>query len=196
MTASLNELVWDFALAFKAVDTSAPIGGSPRRRYRPGIGPLGERDAIHRALEQLKLTKPELYSRAGPRSYPGTRAQCDLVLPGLWALEFKLIRPFGDNGDPAEHWSENVLHPYEGNTSSIGDCLKLRESRFSERKAVIVFGYEHSPPRIDLELAVMAFEIVAEHVNGLTLGERYVAEFDGLIHPVHQQGRVYGWEVL
>jgi hypothetical protein len=61
---------------------------------------------------------------------------------------------------------------------------------------VIVFGYEHSPPRIDLELAVMAFEIVAEHVNGLTLGERYVAEFDGLIHPVHQQGRVYGWEVL
>src|SRR6058998_405930 len=33
--------------------------------------------------------------------------------------------PFGDNGKEAENWSVNLLHPYEGNVSTIGDCCKL-----------------------------------------------------------------------
>jgi hypothetical protein len=53
-----------------------------------------------------------------------------------------------DNGRPAERWSENRLYPYAGNTSSLGDCLKLVGSDFTERKAVLVFGYEHTPPKI------------------------------------------------
>ena len=87
--------------------------------------------------------------------------RCDLVITSEWALEFKLIRPFGDNGEEAEQWSENVLHPYDGSKSSIGDGLKLRDSSFSERKGLVVFGYEHSPPIIDLEVAILAFETVA-----------------------------------
>lgn len=51
---------------------------------------------------------------------------CDIVIPGFWAIEFKLIRPYGDNGKIAEHCSENALHPYPGIISSIGDYLKLR----------------------------------------------------------------------
>jgi hypothetical protein len=111
-------------------------------------------------------------------------------------MEFKLIRPFGDNGVEAEHWSENVLHPYPGNVSSIGDCRKLSESGFSERKAIVVFGYEHTPPRIPLNRAIQAFESITRHVLDIRLGPREQAELLGLIHPVHQQGRVYGWEVL
>src|SRR5207302_10748286 len=34
-------------------------------------------------------------------------------------------RPFGDNGSLAENWSVNLLHLYEGNTSLLGDCLKI-----------------------------------------------------------------------
>jgi hypothetical protein len=118
------------------------------------------------------------------------------VIPSEWALEFKLIRPFGDNGNQAEHWSENVLHPIGGNVSTIGDCLKLRDSHFSERKAAIVFGYEHSPPIIDLTVAIAAFEVVAREVIQLELGRRNVSRFDDLIHLVHQQGKVFAWEVL
>jgi hypothetical protein len=70
------------------------------------------------------------------------------VIPGAWAVEVKLARPFGDNGKPAERWSENLLYPYKGNTSSLGDCLKLLESEFTERKAILIIGYEHTPPKI------------------------------------------------
>jgi hypothetical protein len=177
--------------------SSGPRGQSRARTYRPGIGPLAEADAIERALRLLK-NGPQAsdYRDASPKPYPNSRQKCDLVIPNEWAIELKLIRPFGDNGAEAEHWSENVLHPYAGNTSSIGDCFKLAQSNFAERKAVIVFGYEHTPPQIDLETAIRAFESIATQVARIELGSRHFAEFGPLIHPVHQQGKVFGWEVI
>jgi hypothetical protein len=118
------------------------------------------------------------------------------VIPGEWAIEFKLLRPFGDNGSEVEHWSENALHPYLGNVSSIGDSIKLIESGFFERKAILVFGYEHSLPLIDITIAIESFEAIAKQVVGIELGERYSAHFGPLIHPVHQRGEVFGWQVL
>ena len=79
------------------------------------------------------------------------------------------VRPFGDNGRPAEHWSENVLHPYDENTSSLGDCLKLLNSGLDERKAVIIFGYEYTPPCVALDAAIRGFEVLAREVMGLRL---------------------------
>jgi hypothetical protein len=111
-------------------------------------------------------------------------------------VEFKLARPFGDNGRVSEHWIKNILYPYAGNTSALGDCLKLLHSDFEERKAVVIFGYEHSPPEIALRPAIDAFELVAEHVLHIDLGSRASAFADDLIHPVHQQARVCGWEVV
>ena len=195
-TISLDQLVADFASAFKAVDSTQPIGRSKTRTYKPGIGPLQEREVISRALRHLKSLKPHIYSSASPKKYPGLAQQCDLVVPDEWALEFKLLRPFGDNGAEAEHWSENVLHPYKGNVSSIGDVFKLRDSAFRERKGIIIFGYEHSPPRIELSVAISAFELIAQHVVRLKLGPRCSAFFNELIHPYHQQGWIYGWELL
>jgi hypothetical protein len=194
---SLGQVVNDFAEAFKAVDARRPQGASRTRTYKPGIGPLTEADAVSRALRHLQEGQQRSnYRDAAPKQYPSTRQQCDLVIPNEWALEFKLLRPFGDNGKEAEHWSENVLHPYPGNVSSIGDCIKLIESGFPEHKAIIVFGYEHSPPQIDIVTAITSFEVVAKEVVRVELSERYAAEFGPLIHPVHQQGKVFGWEVF
>ena len=192
----LRTVVNDFAFAFKAVDAAGPQGKSKSRTYRPGIGPLAEAEAISKAIEFLKqTTQPSPYELAAPQKYPTKKSICDLVIPGEWAIEFKLIRPFGDNGDHAEHWSENILHPYPGNTSSLGDCLKLIDSGFTEQKAIIVFGFEHSPPLVDLNTAVDAFERIAKQVLKINLGERHTAEFGPLIHPVHQQGKIFGWEI-
>ena len=195
MTLALAQVVGDIASAFKAVDDTHPVGSSKSKKYRPGIGPLPEAEAIRRALQQLRTIRPEAYKDAGPRPYPGTKQKCDFVVPGEWAIEFKLIRPFGDNGKEAEHWSENILHPYPGNVSSIGDALKLAASGFSERKGIIVFGYEHIPPQIMLETAVSAFELLAKQIAGICLGARHSAEFGPLVHPFHQQGKVFGWEI-
>jgi len=125
-----------------------------------------------------------------------TKRAPDLLLPREWALEVKLARPFGDNGNEAESWSVNLLHPYEGNVSLIGDCLKLQKLGGPERKGAVVVGYEHSPPRIRLAPLLEAFELIADRVVGIRLGSRVHVTRSGLCHPVHQQLLVAAWEVL
>lgn len=191
----MTDIVDDFACAFKAVDESAPRGRSRTREYQAGIGPLTEDEAVARALVWLRQRK-SVYSDAGPKAYPGSRQKCDLVLPAQWAIECKLIRPFGDNGVEAEHWSENILHPYSGNVSAVGDAMKLRESGFKERKGILVFGYEHNSAQINLEIAVRCFEVICAEVVSIRLSSRCSAEFPNLIHPSHQHGKVLGWEVM
>src|SRR4030066_2543895 len=193
-TVELEKIVGDFSTALKTVDATAPVGSSGR--FKPGVGPLTESEAIAFCLAHLLTVDPHTYGNAAPAKYRGSRATCDLVIPGQWAIEFKLARPFGDNGKPAERWSENLLYPYSGNTSSIGDCLKLLESSITERKSVMVIGYEHTPPKISLEPAIHSFELIANRVVGLQLGTRCERKVLGLIHPHHQQATIYGWGVL
>ena len=191
---NLAQFVTDFADALKVVDTQGPIGRSTTRTYQPGVGPLQEREAVRLVAAQLAMSPA--YSGIGPSRYPGLAQECDLVIPGEWAIEIKLARPFGDNGKPAEHWSENLVHPYPGNTSAVGDALKLRAMSGQLAKAVIVFGFEHKDAITALEPAIRAFELVAAEVAGVALGPRHEAVRTDLIHPAHQVLRVYGWEVL
>lgn len=182
----LATFIEDFSDALVTVDRR----GARHKGFQPGIGPFGETEAVRAALAELKLKRLERYAEAVTKRLP------DLLIPGAWALELKIIRPFGDNGNPAEHWSQNVLHPYPGNTSALGDCLKLLDSTLPVRKAVVIFGYEHSPAQIPLDPAIVAFELVALNVLGIHLGPRTYSKRDGLSHPVHQVLRVFGYEVL
>ena len=182
---SLSRLANDLADALFQVDVS----GAAHKAYQPGIGPFGEAEAVKAVLLWLKQNKPDVYGDAVIKRKP------DLLIPGEWQIEFKLVRPFGDNGKEAEDWSQNVLHPYAGNTSSLGDCLKLLQSALPERKAVIVFGYEHSPSRIPLETCIKGFELLAETLLNIILSPRIELLRSGLRHPVHQVLRVYAWEV-
>jgi hypothetical protein len=182
----LAEVVEDFADALAAVDAS----GAVHKQFQRGIGPFGEADAVRSALAWLKQSKPHQYGKSATKRLP------DLLIPGEWALELKIVRPFGDNGLPAEHWSENVLHPYPGNTSSLGDCLKLLGSELAERKAVLIFGYVHTPARVMIEQAVLGFELLARDLLRINLSSRHRATRVGLVHPEHQQLHVYGYEVL
>jgi hypothetical protein len=186
MNIELQQLVSDFADALAAVDAARPV----HKTFQPGIGPFGEAEAVRAALSWLKTARNEDYSRAVVKKLP------DLLIPGEWAVELKVVRPFGDNGKPAERWSENVLYPYPGNTSSLGDCIKLLGSSLPERKAVLIFGYEHTPPKVDLEPAISSFEVIAREIVLILLSPRIEELRCGLVHPVHQQLRVYGYEVL
>lgn len=125
-----------------------------------------------------------------------TKRTPDLLIPNEWAIEFKIARPYGDNGKEAENWSVNLLHPYPGNVSTVGDCYKLCELPGPERKAVAVIGYEHAPPRISLTPLIESFEVVAKHVAGMKLSPRVEVRVDNLLHPVHQSARIFAWQVL
>ena len=181
----LEEVVTDIADALVSVDASRV----PHRSFQPGVGPYGEPQLV-------KLIATFLNDI---RKYHGkvcTRRTPDLLIPNEWAVEFKIARPFGDNGKEAENWSVNLLHPYAGNVSSIGDCYKLLALGGKERKGIVVIGYEHVPCRIDLTPLVESFEIIARTGAHIRLSPRVECRRSGLVHPVHQCVRVFGWEVL
>src|SRR6266853_2533360 len=97
-----------------------------------------------------------------------TKRTPDLLIPNEWAFEFKITRPYGDNDREAENWSVNLLHPYAGNVSTIGDCYKLARLDCPERRAVVVIGYEHTPPKIALNPLIESFEAIvrkATHIK-------------------------------
>jgi hypothetical protein len=157
--------------------------------FQPGIGPFGEPQLVKRIAEELNRL---------PR-YGGavrTKRTPDLLIPNRWALEIKIARPFGDNAKEAENWSVNLLHPYPGNISSIGDCYKLLQYSGPEHRAVVVIGYEHTPARVDLAPLVASFEAIARDVLRIELSQRVETCRDGMRHPVHQRLRVFAWEVL
>ena len=181
----LDRVIHDVADALVDIDQSR----IPFKQFQPGVGPYGEPQLV-RAIAQ-HLNEFDAYQGA-----VCTRRCPDLLIRSSWAVEFKLVRPFGDNGKEAENWSVNLLHPYQGNVSAIGDCLKLKCLECVERKAVLVIGYEHRPPRIRLAPLFDAFEVVACAVAGIPLGQRVQVTRLGLVHPVHQQLLVAGWEVL
>jgi hypothetical protein len=182
---SHESLVTEIADALVALDSSRV----PFKQFQPGVGPYGEPQLVAhvaRHLDDLDAYRGLAVSKRTP----------DLLIRGHWALEFKIARPFGDNGKEAENWSVNLLHPYPGNVSVVGDCLKLLNWSGPERRAVVVVGYEHTPPQISLAPLLRAFEVVATEVGHLRIGKRIRTSRVGLIHPVHQQLTVASWEVL
>lgn len=182
---NLEQVVNDAADALVSIDRSEPAF----KGFRRGVGPYGEPQLV-------KLIAARLNGL--PRYHGGvsTRRSPDLLIPGKWAIEFKMARPFGDNGKEAENWSVNLLHPYPGNVSAVGDCHKLLKYSGVERRAVAVIGYEHDPARIDLTPLVRSFEEIAKRVAMVKLSDRVETRRGGLVHPVHQVLRLFAWEVM
>lgn len=88
-----------FIRALEVVDSDQP---QEKPQYSPGIGPHTEA-AIIRLIIQHLANNDERFHQAAPKRYPYRRTTCDLVIPGQWAMEFKLARLFGDNRKPAEN---------------------------------------------------------------------------------------------
>lgn len=180
---NLDEVLSDIADAVVALDTS----GVAFKSFQPGAGPYGEPQLVAAIARHLNALRG--YSAKSKRTP-------DLLISGDWALEFKICRPFGDNGREAESWSVNLLHPYAGNVSVIGDCQKLQGLHGPERKAAVVVGFEHDPAVISLDPLFDSFEAIAHHVMRLPLANRLEVRRPGLSHPVHQCLRIAAWEVL
>jgi hypothetical protein len=180
----LECIVTDVADALKIIDSS----GVAFRGFQAGVGPYGEPQLVKLVAEHLSRS-PQYALGVKTMRTP------DLLISGHWALEIKIARPFGDNGKLAENWSVNLLHPYSGNTSLLGDCLKLQSHPCPERKGVLAICYEHDPPQVTLEPLARSFEVVATEVLSIPLGKRVSAIRRNLIHPVHQQLVVMGWTI-
>ncbi len=192
----LEDLVEDFARGLKLADSKHPQQVSSRtgKAYQPGIGPHTEAKTVDLVMTELVAEEPAAYSRhsTGVR-YPGSgpARRCDLLV-GPWALEIKMLRIMGDNGKPNDNMLMHILSPYPQHRTALTDCMKLGESSLGARKAVLIFGYEYEG--WPMEPAISAFEVLAR--ERVLLGDRLAANFGSLVHPIHQRGSVFGWELL
>jgi hypothetical protein len=192
----LAQIVTDFASGLKGADALSPQAVSSRsgKAYQPGIGPHGENAAVKLVLNQMRRLRPGNYESARPVQYPSSRLQCDLGVgdPLEWVIEVKMARAFGDNGKLDDTYVKDILSPYETDHSALSDVKKLRSSGFDCRKAILVYGFAYSGR--ELEPLLQALEVLA-NLNG-PVGKRVERSFTGLVHPVHTEGVVAGWEVL
>lgn len=79
-----EDLVVLIANILKKFDSEKPV----HKTFRPGIGPFGEPQIvgiIARRLSDIGIAAE-------------TKRTPDLNINGEWAIEFKIVRPFGDNG--------------------------------------------------------------------------------------------------
>lgn len=194
----LEKVVRDFATGIVAADALRPCAKSHdgKKSYRPGLGPHSESTTVTLVLEQMAIADPQTYSAlAREIPYPtDPLKKCDLsisVEASAWYVELKMLRLMGDNGKPNDNMLMHILSPYPQHNSALTDCLRLSESAFPGGRAVMIFGYEY--PRWPLEPVIQAFESLAS--QRVQLGERFKATFDGLVHPVHEKGAVFGWSV-
>src|SRR5262249_23748873 len=100
MILSLEIVASDVANAIVDIDASEP----PFKQFQKGAGPFGEPQLVKLISERLNRL-PAYGAKTVTKRTP------DLLIRGQWAIEFKLVRPFGDNGKEAENWSVNLLHP-------------------------------------------------------------------------------------
>ena len=178
----LVETIADATNALAAIDASS----IPFKNFQPGVGPYDE-------PQSLKLITQHLNNLP---KYKRRVITPNLLIPQERAIKFNVTRPFEGNGNRAENWSVNLLHPYPSNMSTIGNSLKLVQARFPERLAVAVTGYEHSPPQIDLSPLINAFEIIAAQVASIMLFEKVETRRKHPIHSVHKRIRAFAWEVV
>jgi hypothetical protein len=175
------EIVRTIADILKRFDSEQPT----HKEFKPGIGPFGEPQIVK-----------VIANRISKFGLPANTRRCpDLEIGNEWAIEFKIVRPFGDNGREAENWSVNPLHPYPGNTSLIGDAIKLLKLHDYKNKGLFVIGYEHNPAKISLDPLILSFESIMKNVMNIEISKRVEESRSNLVHPEHQVVRCIGWSV-
>ena len=125
------------------------------------------------------------FTAAAMRSVPRNRAELGLGDQGedasLDGRQGKTERQHVDAHPLPVLRSQERGHRLRG-----ADTLRLRRP---ERN--LIHGYEY--PAWPLIPAIEAFEALAG--RKVLLGQRKQAAFVGLVHPIHQAGAVFGWEL-
>jgi hypothetical protein len=85
----------------------------------------------------------------------------------------------------------HIASPYPAHRSALPDCTKVVTSQLGDHEAVLIYGYDYL--NWPMDPVVNAFETPAWRQIGLS--DRSAAAFDGLVYPILQRGRVFGWAI-
>lgn len=166
--------------------------------FKPGIGPFREVPLVKQIAKQLSdggISGRSVVARTHQRPDMSLQLSGDVSDTKDWAFEFKIVRPYGNNGKVATNWSRRLLYPREGNESLMGDALKLRTLPGFHHKALIAICFQEDAPELELEPFLASFELITKDIIKVPLGERIEEKRIGLVHPVHQILRCIGWQL-
>jgi len=193
----LQQIAEDFASAIPSIDANAD-----HDRWKPGIGPFEE----DRQVEMLReAVEPNVdYSLHTEEPYLEGGQRVDLLIVSAETeipVEAKLLRFRYDNGNIDPNSFAKVFSPFPERTTStlLTDTRKLTEAGFSESGGLLGLYYEpidESYERMTPEAIAEKFALDANYWYDFEIETRGVAHFEGLRHPVHQQGAVVTWEIL
>lgn len=84
-----------------------------------------------------------------------------------------------------------MISPFRADRSALIDGVKLAESTFASRKAVLVYGFDdYDRPLAD---AIETLDVLLR--RRVTVSSRSEAPLEGLRHPVFSSGGVVAWEI-
>jgi len=193
----LTNLANDFASVVPAVDAEAE-----HDRWQAGVGPFEE----ERQVEMLRdaLEGNTSYSIKTEEPYIDGGQRVDLFIDSEETeipVEAKLLRFRYDNGNIDPNSFAKVFSPFPERTTStlLTDAQKLYEAGFEEHGGLLGLYYEpedESYERMSPEAVAEKFALDVDYWYDFEVETRNVAHFDGLRHPVHQQGAVISWEIV
>lgn len=193
----LEQVAEDLAEAIPAVDAEAE-----HDRWKAGIGPFEE----ERQIEMFRdaLDGETTYSIKTEEPYLDGGQRVDLFIESDEVeipVEAKLLRFRYDNGNIDPNSFAKVFSPFPESTTStlLTDAQKLNQSNFAESGGLLGLYYapaDESYGQMTPEAVAEKFCLDIEYWFDLNIETRNVAHFEGLRHPVHQQGAVVTWEIL
>lgn len=193
----LKCLADDFASVIPAVDAEAA-----HDRWKAGLGPFEEEKQVkmlHEAVRgniQYSIDTEEPYLDGGQR--------CDLFIEadGIQIpVEVKLLRFRYDNGNIDPNSFAKVFSPFPERTTStlLTDARKLYEAGFKQHGGLLGLYYEpvdESYERMSPEAIAEKFCLDIDYWYDFEVETRNIVHFNGLRHPVHQQGAIITWEII
>jgi hypothetical protein len=193
----LEQLADDFSSVVPPIDSEAE-----HDRWQAGIGPFEE----ERQVEMLReaVDGDTSYSIETEAQYLDGEQRVDLFIESEETgipVEAKLLRFRYDNGNIDPNSFAKVFSPFPERTTStlLTDAQKLYEAGFEESGGLLGLYYEpedESYERMSPEAIADKFCLDVDYWYDFEVETRNVVHFDGLRHPVHQQGAVITWEVV
>jgi len=193
----LEQLADDFASVIPSIDVEAE-----HDRWQAGIGPFEEENQIEMLREEIDGETSYSIKTEVPYLDGGQRV--DLFIESeetAIPVEAKLLRFRYDNGNIDPNSFTKVFSPFPERTAStlLTDAQKLYEAGFEEHGGLLGLYYEpvdESYERMSPEAVAEKFALDVDYWHDFEVETRDVAHFDGLRHPVHQQGAIITWEIV
>ena len=171
-------------------------------RWQAGLGPFEEERQVKMLREAIEDDTSYSIETEAPYLDGGQRV--DLFIESeetAIPVEAKLLRFRYDNGNIDPNSFAKVFSPFPERTTStlLTDAQKLYEAGFEEHGGLLGLYYEpedESYERMTPEAIAEKFALDVDYWYDFEVETRNVAHFDGLRHPVHQQGAVITWEII